>query len=113
LIQQDFPDNQVIIIGLKGLENYLEFGASMSRKQATNNKFLIKMKQNGAVKKIKESMESQEEEVSEVTLGIWDKYLKKQFLRRKFKLKKAILCFRNERHSLFGIFKNEKKRLDV
>ncbi len=85
----------------------------MSRKQATNNKFLIKMKQNGAVKKIKESMESQEEEVSEVTLGIWDKYLKKQFLRRKFKLKKAILCFRNERHSLFGIFKNEKKRLDV
>ena len=85
----------------------------MSRKEATNNKYLIKLKHKGAINKIKQFRGSQNSDLCKMTLGIWKKYLKVQLLRRKLRLKRAIICFRNERHSLFGLFQNKKKRLSV
>ena len=112
MIQQDLS-NDVIVTGLKGLQNFLAYGAFMSQKEATNNKYLIKLKQKGIINKIKQLRGSQNSDVSGMNLGIWKKYLKVQLLRRKLRLKRTIICFRKERHSLFGLFQNQKKRLTV
>jgi len=51
--------------------------------------------------------------VSTFAPEIFNKYLKRHVLRKKLRLKRAIICYRNERHSLFGLFLNKKKRLSI
>jgi len=113
LIQQDLTDEIVIDGGLMAIQNYLDFGARMSRKEATNDKHLIKVKQRSTLNRIKKLRRSQNSEVWKQAFGILNKYLKEPILRKKLRLKRAIICFRNERHSLFGLFQNRKKKLCV
>jgi len=112
-MQQDTPDDPTILVGLTGIRNLLTVAALMSMKQATNNKWLIRLKQRVVVKRIKNSKESQDSKVSELALEILNKYLRGRILKKKLKLKRAVICFRNERHSLFGLVQNKKKRLSV
>ncbi len=113
LIKRDMPDNQVILNVLKTMQIFLTLGALISRKEAANSKYLIKLKQKSVLYKIKKLKTRQNPEVSGLTLQILKKFFKEDLLKKKMKLKRAIICFRNERHALFGLFKNEKKRLCV
>jgi len=104
LIKQNLP-SLFVELGLRGIQNFLTFGALMSRKEATNNKYLVKLKQKNAVDRIK----IPDSEVSKLALAIRSRYLKEHLLKKKPRLKRAILCFRNERHSLYGLFQDKKK----
>jgi len=114
LILQDLPDDQTVVLVLEGIREFLIFGASTSRKEATNNKYLIKLKQGSIFNIIRKLLkESHDSESFELTFGTLNKYLKRHILRKKLRLKRMIVCFRNERHSLFGLFQNKKKKLCV
>ena len=116
LIQQEFDSSQydyLMFRGLETIERFLEFGASISRKEATNNKSLIKVKQKDVLKRIEKLKKSQVSDVSGPAFGILNKYFKEPILRKNLRLKRAIICFGNERHALFGLSKNEKKKLSI
>ena len=113
-IQQDPPNDFMILLGLRGIEDSLNFTSQMSRKQAINNLCLIKLKQKKIVDRIKKSKESQDERLSELAVEVLNKYLKGHLLKKRLKLKKMVVCFRNEkRYSQFGLFQNKKKKLSV
>ncbi len=111
-IQQSLSDD-IMVIGLEEIKNFLTFGALMARKEANNNKYMIKLKQKNVLKNMKKLKETQNSESSGLALKMWKKYLKGNILRKKLRLKRAIVCFGNERHSLYGLFQNKKKRLSV
>ncbi len=110
LVNQDRSEKTFV---LELIKYFLASGTLMSRKEATNNKYLIKLKQKDVVNGIKKLKKSQDSEVSKEAFGILKGYLKEPILKKKLRLKRAIICFKNERHALFGIFQNKKKKLSV
>ena len=111
LFQEGLFDRRDLL--LSGILNLLTSEVLMARKQAMNNKHLIKLKQKDVINKIKSLRASQDQQVSERAVKIWTRYLKGNLLRKNLRLKRTIICFRNERHSLFGLSQNKKKKLCV
>ena len=70
LIQQDQLDEIELELVLKAIRSFLTSGALMSRKEATNNKFLITLKKKDVVKKIKKLKENQKPGIFEPAIEI-------------------------------------------
>jgi len=104
----------MIDLGLTGIKKFLAVTEMMSRKHASNNRCLIKLKQKKIVDRMEKSKKSWDLRVSKQALEILDKYLEGHLLKKKIRLKKMVVCFKNEkRHSFFGLFINKKKRLCI
>jgi len=113
MIQQDLMDQDVIDAGVVIIFNLLRAGARICRKEATNNLFLIKVKQSCVLNGMKELKKRPNSGVPRKVYETLEKYSQETILRKKLRLKRAIICFRKERHSLFGLFQNEKKKLCI